>query len=293
MSTHQHPSTDLLFPELPKSSLPNRPTQGNPDLQQYYLPLWAAERIVERYFSDLGAVDVAYDIGCGPGALLRAFPRQVRAIGVEIDPVLARQAADETGREVIVGDFRTIPLPARPAAIVSNPPYANAISQALLALAAEQLEPGGRCGLILPATTLSFSSTVERWRAKFNIRQEALPRDLFPRIRFPISFFLFTRSHLRKLHGFMLFDEARLVAGATPRVRLALTQGSPRRSVWRFAVEEAVRALGGEATNSQIYAYLQGRCPRAIPTWTATIRRTLQEGAFVRRGRGSWALAPA
>lgn len=287
------PSENFLFPPLPTACAPETPTVGNPDLQQYYMPLWAAERIVEQYFSGLGAGEVAYDIGCGPGAFLRAFPAHVRAIGVEIDPALAQLAADETGREVIVGDFRQIPLPARPAAIISNPPYANAISQALLAMAAEQLEPGGRCGLILPATTLSFSSTVERWRAKFNIRQEALPRDLFPRIKYPISFYLFTRSHLRKLHGFFLFDEARALAGAAPRVRLALTQGSRGRSVWQFAVEEAVRALGGEATNAQIYAYLRGRCPRLIPTWKETVRRTLQEGRFIHRSRGAWALAAA
>jgi type I restriction-modification system DNA methylase subunit len=56
---------------------------------QYMTPDWAAEALVDRYFSDLGESDLVLEPSCGRGAFLRALPAHVQALGVEIDPNLA------------------------------------------------------------------------------------------------------------------------------------------------------------------------------------------------------------
>src|SRR3546814_14682276 len=68
-------------------------------------PLYAAERLVERHFPDLGAKDLVLEPSCGIGAFLRAIPATTSAIGVEIDPERAAIARQRSGRPVIPGDF--------------------------------------------------------------------------------------------------------------------------------------------------------------------------------------------
>lgn len=46
----------------------------------------------------------------------------VQAIGIEIDPSLAEQAAQNTGRRIICGDFRTVEIDFNPNIILGNPP---------------------------------------------------------------------------------------------------------------------------------------------------------------------------
>jgi predicted RNA methylase len=69
--------------------------------QQYPTPGWAAQAIVDRYFPWLGEADCVIEPSCGPGSFLAAIPVHVPALGVEIDPVLARAAQINTGREVL------------------------------------------------------------------------------------------------------------------------------------------------------------------------------------------------
>ena len=261
------------------------------DFDQFWTPEWAADLIVRKRFGNLTSHDRVVDAGTGRGAFLKAIPRQVPAIGIEIDPALAAFAAEDTGREVLVGDFRTIPLPYSPTVVLGNLPFSHDVVEDLLARCAQLLGDGGRCGFLLPSSFLSFSSTLSRWQEQFSIRHDLLPRDLFPRIRVPLSFFMFTREKVRKLHGFLLFEESRIV-GATPRnVKLALVHGARGKGVWRAAVEEAMRALGGRATLKNLYAYLAGRLPVKIRFWQDTVRRVLQEGGFVNIDRGVWAVA--
>ncbi len=269
------------------------PTKGKRELDQFFTPEWVPERLVEMYFSDLGASDLVIDAGCGRGPFLKAIPAHIPAIGVELDPVLAAEAVANTGRDVLVGDFRSIPLPENVTTILGNPPFSRVVIDEFLARGADLLPENGRCGFILPSSFVSFSSTLEKLAARFSIRQDMLPRDLFPRLSCPISFYLFTKEHVRRHHGFVLFDEAREISGMPKPVKLALYRGENRRSPWHTAVSETLRILGGAGTLEQIYAVMQGKRPRAITTWKATVRRVLQEGGFRNVGLGAWALPQA
>lgn len=269
---------------------PRQQTTGNRALDQYFTQAWAAERLVDLYFNNLTADDLVIDAGCGRGPFLRAIPPHVPAFGVEIDPQLAAEAKDNTGRSVIVGDFRTVSLPDNVTAILGNPPFSRPVISSFLARGAELLPDNGRCGFILPTSYVSFSSTFDRLRNHFSIRTELLPRDIFPRISVPISFYLFTKSHVRRHFGFVLFNEASEIRDMPKSIKLALRQGERLRSPWLTAVTEALRMLGGRAKLEQIYSVMQGRCPRPIETWKDTIRRVLQEGAFCNVTRGEWAL---
>jgi site-specific DNA-methyltransferase (adenine-specific) len=276
---------DLVAPQLLPHERPDSRALG-----QFFCPEYAAKRLVEAFFADLSAADYVVDAGCGPGAFLKALPWKVPAIGVEIDPDLAERARVETGREVLVGDFRVLPLPKQPTAILGNPPYDFETREAFLLRAADLLPRNGRCGWLLPATALSFASTVERWRQYFSIRTVAVPRDLFPRIAYPLSFVLFSKDGACTLDGFALFDEAADVGRMPKSIKFALVHGRPRESVWRAAVREALTLLGGRGRLADIYSVMALRCPRAIRTWEGTVRRTLQEG-FVNVRRGEWAIA--
>ena len=281
--------TQLTFMESPTPLPVTR--VGDRALEQFFTPEWAAERLVELFFSDLGAHDQVVDAGCGRGAFLKAIPRDIPALGVEIDPLLAREAEANTGREIVLGDFRTIALPARPTAIIGNPPFSRPLIDAFLERAARELPENGRCGFILPSSYLSFASTMDRIKDHFSVRADTLPRDLFPRISVPISFYLFTRDHVRRHHGFVLFDEANEIRGMAKNVKLALYRGEDHKSPWRAAVTGALRNLGGRASLDALYSHMQGKLPRPITTWKDTIRRVLQEGGFRNVARGEWALA--
>lgn len=267
--------------------------QPRRDLDQFFTPAWAAEAIIRQKFAALSADDRVLDPGCGSGAFLRAIPNHVPAIGVEIDPQLAAAAVANSGREVIVGDFRAVELPFRPTVIVGNPPFSREIADSFLARCADELPANGRMGFILPTSYLSFAGTLARWHREFSIAHDCLPRNLFPRISVPLSFFLFTRDRVRRLSGFLLYPEALAVGGTPKNVRLALCEGRPRKGAWRHAVEQAMLALGGAATLPQLYAYLSGRLPKAIHFWRDTVRRVLQEGGFRRVDRGVWELVPS
>src|SRR3546814_4530368 len=73
-------------------------------------PLYAAERLVERHFPDLGAKDLVLEPSCGIGAFLRAIPATTSAIGVEIDPERAAIARQRSGRPVIRSEEHTSEL---------------------------------------------------------------------------------------------------------------------------------------------------------------------------------------
>lgn len=259
-------------------------------LDQYDTPAWAPVSLWARYFSDAPLTAGVADPGCGKGRFMQAIPQEFRrVIGIEIDQERAALAHQLTGREVLVGDFTTIELPYQPDIIFGNPPFTREVAEAFLTRAARSLRPGGRCGYLLPDSFLSFSSTLDRWRSHFSIEKDSIPRDLFPRIRYPLAFYLFTTDGLRRLRGFVLFEESHAVNGTPARVKLALMEGGKRQSVWRVAITEAMQALGGRASLQQLYAYIAGRRPRLIDTWEATIRRNVQEFC-VRVGPGEWAL---
>lgn len=264
----------------------------NRDLHQYFTPGWAAEAIVDQYFGHLGADDLVIEPSCGNGAFLAALPPHVQAIGVEIDPAMAEQARRNTGRAVITGDFRSVPLPAKASAIVGNPPFqADLISQ-FLDRSWSLLDEEGAAGFILPAYVLQTSSAVTRLHQRWSIEQTLLPRNLFPRLKLPIVFSVFRKERVRRLVGFFLYAEAADVARMQKDCRrLAEQSGTP--DTWRTVTRYALQMLGGEADLDAIYRAVEPRRPSlANRTWEARIRNVLQKSPdFEPVCRGRWRLA--
>ena len=259
-------------------------------LGQYLTPNWAAECLVEEFFRDLTSNDHVLEPTCGAGAFLAAIPPHVPALGVEIDPVLAREAVRNTGREVIVGDIRTCELPIAPTAIVGNPPFAKDLILQLLERSHTWLPDEGRVGLILPAFVLATPATTVDLSRRWDISQSMLPRNLWPRLQHPLCFALFRKGARRGLVGFSLMHQRLAVQRLPRRYQELLAEGEG--STWVAITRAALEVLGGRATLADIYDEIQGHRPTENAFWKAKIRQTLQRIA-VRVGAGTWALPDA
>ena len=230
---------------------------------------------------------------CGDGSFLGALPNRVDAIGVEIDPRMALQARQRTGRPVICGDFLQVPLPNDVAAIVGNPPFQASLIERFLGRAFQLLGEGGSAGFILPAYSLQTAGTVMRLHEKWSIEQELLPRNLFPRLSLPVVFALFRKEPVRRLVGFFLYREAAEV-GVMARECRRIMAGMGQRDTWRSVTRYALGLLGGEADLDSIYRAIEPRRPSlANRTWEARGRNVLQKSAeFEPVARGRWRLRP-
>lgn len=241
---------------------------------QYPTPVWVAEALVERHFAYLEAGDMVIEPSCGPGSFLSAFPDNVPAIGVEIHAAIAEQARSNTGRTVIVGDFRTVQLDVRPTAIVGNPPFNLKTIDGFLDRAHELLPEGGRVGFILPAYAFQTAARVANYADRWSLMQEMIPRNIYQGLRLPLVFALFSKDRRRTLIGFALYREAADVQRLPDPYREILAAGSG--SVWRRVIETALAQLGGEGDLSAIYAEIEGRRPTRTRFWREGIRRTLR-----------------
>lgn len=282
-----HTEQQALFETTYPSGGINCEQTGDVNLSQYFTPQWAAEALVEQFFPSLKSADLVLEPSCGQGAFLQAIPADIPAIGVEVDPQLAREAARNTGRRVITGDFRSVDLPSGITAIVGNPPFSLDVIEGFLARAATILPMEGECGLILPAYTFQTANTVDRIRAQWSIRCEMLPRTLFAGLSKPLVFAMFTRSASRKLFGFCLYDQAVEIEQLSKDAKTLLTKVTPRRSAWRALVEDVLRKFGGNASLHEIYSAVSPRRPTNNPFWREQIRKVLQLH-FYRFPDGSW-----
>jgi site-specific DNA-methyltransferase (adenine-specific) len=273
-----------LFPELPA------PSQiRDKSFDQYLTPEWAALALVEEFFPDLGENDLVIEPSCGRGAFLKAIPDHVRAIGVEIDAGLAQEAIENSGRPVIVGDFRTVDLP-QATAVIGNPPFNLKLIEAFLARAHELLPDRGRCGLLLPSYAIQTPSRVLGWAKRWSLQNAVIPRTLFPRMIRPLVFIQFTKGEPKLMSGFSLYREADEITKLAPGAKFLLIHGKPRMSCWRAVVEWALRKLGGRAQLRDIYATVEPRRPSDVNRfWEAKVRQTLQR-YFTSVERGVWAL---
>lgn len=260
-------------------------------LGQYPTPAWAAEQLVERYFSDLGPDDLVIEPACGPGAFLGAIPTAVPAIGVEIDPIAAELARITTGRLVISGDFCTVDIPLRPTAIIGNPPFKLALVDKFLARAHTLLPEGGRVGFLLPAYAFQTARRVVGYNERWTIAQELIPRNLFDGLRLPLVFALFHKERHRRLLGFALFHETVAIHSMEDGYQAVLARGNG--PIWRRVIEVALQRLGGEASLADIYSELQRNRPTETRWWREKIRQTLRRYAdiFVPKGDGRYALS--
>lgn len=263
------------------------------NLCQYPTPLWVAEALVERHFPRLDCADMVLEPSCGQGAFLRAVPAGVPAVGVEIDAEVAAIARADTGREVVVGDFRNVPLTVEPTAIIGNPPFVASVFDGFLERAYRLLPDGARAGFILPTYFFQTAARVSRYAERWSIATELLPRNAFHnRMRTPLMFTVFSKDKRRAMVGLVLYAEADALhrMAAPYRKLLAAQQGSAWRAVCRLALER----LGGEAELPAIYAELEQNRPTPTTWWREKVRQTLRHyGDFIALDVGRYRLAVA
>lgn len=246
-------------------------------LNQYFTPVWVAELLYERYFRHLTRDDVAVDPTCGSGNFLLAIPSGPQApacYGVEIDPRLADDARRRTGRLVITGDFRTVPLPNTPTALIGNPPFQTSLIEQFMTRAAQVLPEGGQVGFILPAYFVQNSTRTVAYAQRWSMEIVTIPREIFPRLRYSLIFGRFTKNRHRTMIGLALFPETaalrQLPSRFTPTVQGATT------SVWVAVVQQALEELGGAASLPALYRVIEGRRPTANRFWQEKTRQVLQ-----------------
>jgi hypothetical protein len=285
---HSTAANPLLFEAFPSEEQQENGPQ-NPELSQWFTPEWAAESLVTRYFPDLSASDLVIEPSCGLGSFLKAIPDSVPVIGVEIDPELADRARANTNREILTGDFTTIPLPPDVTAVIGNPPFAVPLIERFLNRSHHILPTDGRCGLLLPAYAFQTFGRVNRWNEKWSLRADMIPRGLFPNLRLPLAFCMFTKDTRRSMVGLALYAEAAMIGNLSLQAREILQHGRPRTSVWRALVAETLQMLGGRATLDQIYRSIAPRRPTATAFWKEKVRQQLQKH-FLHCGPGDWAL---
>jgi len=261
---------------------------GSAALDQWFTPFWAAEELVEDVLRDLGTVSII-EPSCGTGSFLAAIPAHCPAIGIDIDPAVIPAAIANSGREVLLGDFRSIDLAGRDVElIVGNPPFGMATVEGFVDRAHQLLPEGGTLALILPAFAFQTPSRVTRWMELFSIDVSLIPRTLFPRISQALVWAKYRKAADRRFVGLMLFREQRDVELTRDHVREALV----RPGTWRAAVRAALESLGGEASLPAIYDAITPERHAGRAHWQAKVRQTLQ--LYCRPvERGRWALAEA
>jgi len=259
------------------------------ELEQWMTPEWAAAELMAHYYGDLTQCDQVLEPSCGEGAFLRAVPAHVAALGVELDPSLAKMARESSGHEVIVGDFRTVDLPFKPTLIVGNPPFRLELVKGFLDRAWELLPNDGRAGFILPASVFQTATTALELSSRWHVAQDMLPRSVFPRLQAPLCFARFTKGR-RGMVGFVLYHETAAVSALQRRYKALLAQGE--RSVWAAVTRAALERLGGAASLEQLYREIESARPTPQRFWHAKIRQQVQR--LCRRvGPGYWELLDA
>lgn len=262
-------------------------------LGQYPTRVWVAEALVERHFGDLDQNDFVIEPGCGPGAFLGAVPFSVPALGIDIDATMAEQARHNTKREVMVGDYGTMPLEVRPTAIIGNPPFQLKVIDAFLDRSYSLLPEGGRVGFILPAYALQTASRVAAYGDRWSLFQEMIPRNIFRGLSLPLVFALFSKDRRRTMVGFALYRAAADIEQLRDPYRKELEAGSG--SVWRRVIDIALERLGGEADLSALYEEIGRHRPTRTAHWKDQIRKVVRHSPdhFVATGRGRYARAAA
>jgi site-specific DNA-methyltransferase (adenine-specific) len=257
---------------------------GDAALSQWFTPFWAAEELVDDALRGLGHVSVV-EPSCGTGAFLTAIPKTMPAIGIDIDPRVVSAAIANSGREVLVGDFRTHDLGGfSPEAIIGNPPFEMDVINDFLDRSHRILPEDGLVAMVLPAYAFQTPRQVSRWMDSFSIDVNMIPRTLFPGLSKPLVWAKYRKQRQRTFSGMLLFAETRSIERMKPAIREALAGPG----TWREAVDRALRSLGGEASLNSIYDAI---APERQQTehWRPKIRQTLQRG-FENRGRGRWSV---
>lgn len=245
----------------------------DPALDQWFTPPWAADVLVADALKGMGTLSVL-EPAAGTGNILAAIPSCHDALGIEIDPRMVAEARQKTGREVVEGDYRYVDLGDRRfGAIVGNPPFGADDVDALVSRSHHLLEEDGVLALILPAHLPASSERIEKWREKFAIEVQILPRNLFPRLTFPLAWTKMIKCQRRTLVGLMLFSEQSDVSAMPGQTRRALARGA----TWCEVIADALASLGGRATLHEIYSAVEPRRRSPNPHWKDKTRQVLRE----------------
>jgi adenine-specific DNA-methyltransferase len=242
-------------------------------LSQYFTPMWAAELLLQRHFPNLAAGDVLTDPTCGDGRFLMAVPQDIDAFGVELDPTAAELARANTGRTVIDGHFKQVMLPAKPTAVIGNPPFVTRLIDDLMDCCYEWMEYGGKVGLILPCYYFQRSARVVDLSKRWSLGQEMLPRDLFEGLKHPIMFATFVKERQTVVAGFFLHHERDALEDMRAEFRRLFVGNGARAGMWKETVYAALRACGGEATLQQLYTSIEKSRPTRNPWWKEKVRQ--------------------
>lgn len=264
----------------------------NTKLDQFFTPSFCAQAIIEHFYTDLSHRDTVVDCSAGDGRFLMAIPQHVDAYGVEIDPTLIDEASRNSGREVLLGDFREIELPRRPTHIIGNPPYKMAVISAFLDRAYEELAYGGHVGWILPCYVFQTASTVTRIAQKWSVSQTMIPRNIFQGFDKPLLFARLKKDKRTVLSGFFLYAETDAICQLDRKYRTMFIGNDSRANVWAEALEKALISLGGKAHLSEIYKEIEGNRPTENQWWKAKIRQQLRK-YFCAIGDGWYSLHAA
>lgn len=264
------------------------PRVGDTSLNQFFTPFWAAEAIVNNYFPGLGSSDLVIEPTCGTGAFLSAIPQTVPAIGIEIDAELADKARNISGRKVITGDFRNVPIEVKPTLVLGNPPFTLALFNEILERSYTMLPKGGPVAMIVPAFFFQTAKNVTAYRHKWGLTQEALPRNIFPGLSVPLCFGIWEKDLTNKLCGFFLYDETTAFKNMGTTFQKILSQNT--KGIWYGLVEAALTVLGGEAALEQLYKIISPARPLTNRFWKEKIRQTARRH-FTRVGVGRYSLA--
>lgn len=257
---------------------------GDRTLDQWFTPFWAAEILVEDVLAGLGAVSIV-DAGCGTGAFLAAVPSSCPAVGVDVDPRVVAAARANTGREVLLGDFRDVDLSGRSIEVVlGNPPFKTGVIDDFFERSYQLLPDDGRIAMILPTYVFKSAIRVTRWMDRFSMDVNLIPRNLFPRLSKELVWAKCIKGGQRRFFGLMLFAEQCDVE----RMRRPIREALVRPGTWREAVRIALEALGGCASLQAIYDMITPE-RRVSAHWQPKVRQILQlHHQPVERGR--WAL---
>ncbi len=260
------------------------------DKHQWFTPTWAGQILFREHFSDLGGEDLVIEPTCGIGTFLNAVPRDIPALGVEIDPVLASIARRATGREVLTGDFTDLDFDGRrPTAVIGNPPFDLEIIDRIFDRCYNLLPYGGRVGFIMPAYAFQTASRAVKYARRWSLEQDMIPRNLFKEMQKPLCFAVLTKDSGGRMRGFSLYRELHDVNSMKSWVVDELSTG---RAPWKAVVARAIEDLGGRAKLQDIYAAVAPRRPTGNNWWRAKIRQTLtRSGAFTRVGESEYIVA--
>lgn len=255
-------------------------------LSQFFTPVWAAEILFNEHFSHLTEQDTVWEPSCGKGAFLSVIPQHIQAVGSDIDPEMVKLAADNTGRPVYHGDFRSVGFDRLNGvtAIVGNPPFSCDAFEQFMQRCENILAIGKKAGFILPAYFFQTSRTFMRFARRWEISQEIIPRDLFKGeglLSKPLIWASFIRENSPKIIGFRLHAELCDINTLKESVRQLLNEQVKRRgSVWQEAVINIVKGSGGTITLDQLYKNNAGPAPYRKSILEGTGKESCTAGAF-------------